>query len=55
MRRLYRKSLEFTALNEQLLTFNAKKELMLSAHFSRFLGFNNHSDSHCFLYFSEYL
>lgn len=28
---------------------------MLSSHFTRFLGYNNSADAHCFLYFNEYL
>jgi hypothetical protein len=44
---------DFDALNIQLLTFNAKKELMLSPHFTRFLGYNTYTDQNCFLYFGE--
>ena len=47
-----RRMSDFSALNAQLLTFNAHKELIASPHFPSFLG-NSLADHNCFLYFSE--
>lgn len=49
-----KKMFDLELLNKLLVTYNARKELGLSQHFPKFLGYNTQADPCCFQYFSEY-
>lgn len=51
----FRNSINFGKINKELIKFDALKELYLSEHFPKFLGFNTHSSSTCIQYFVESL
>jgi len=51
--KLLRNSINFEKINKELIRFDALKELYLSEHFPKFLGFNTHSSPTCIQYFVE--